>query len=122
MLSDSCANNLEAFIDLPEYEKTVQNDANAKDFVPPGKRVHEYVTRGRSYEIWAGSLADPAVRQLLDRAQIFVSFFIEAGTPLETDDPEWTLERWMVYFVYDDTRSPKRCQLQKLIEYADMRK
>lgn len=92
----------EAFISLPDYENAVQNDETAKEFVPPGKRVHNYVTQGRTYEIWAGSLADPEVRRLLNRAQIFVSFFIEAGTPLETDDPEWTLERWTMYFVYVD--------------------
>jgi histone acetyltransferase 1 len=40
------------------------------------------------------------VRKLLDRVQVLVSLFIEAGTPLETDDPEWTLERWTVYFVW----------------------
>lgn len=67
--------------------------------MPPGKCVHNYETRGREFEIWAGSLADSEVRRLLNRAQIFVSFFIEAGTPLETDDPEWTLERWTVYFM-----------------------
>lgn len=89
----------EAFTALPEYEKALQEDKDAKDFVPPGKLVHSYVTRGRSYEIWAGSLANPEVRRLLDRAQVLVSLFIEAGTPLETDDPEWTLKRWMVYFV-----------------------
>ncbi|KUM65019.1 hypothetical protein ACN42_g2049 [Penicillium freii] len=32
--------------------------------------------------------------------QVLVSLFIEAGTPLETNDPEWTLDRWRVYFVY----------------------
>lgn len=90
----------EAFAPLPEYEKAVQEDQSAKDFTPPGERVHSYVTRGRSFEIWAGSLADPEVRRLLNRAQVFVSFFIEAGTPLETEDPEWTLQRWTVYFMY----------------------
>ena len=92
----------EAFSTLPDYENAVQEDKDAKDFVPPGKLVHNYVTRGRTYEIWAGSLADPKVRRLLDRAQVFVSLFIEAGTPLETEDPEWTLERWTVYFVYEN--------------------
>lgn len=77
-------------------------DKAAKDFKPPGKLVHCYVSRNRNFEIWAGSLADPEVRRLLDRAQIFVSLFIEAGTPLATDDPEWTLQRWTVYFVYVD--------------------
>jgi histone acetyltransferase 1 len=89
----------EALINLPDYEKAVQDDPNAKDFTPPGKPVFTYESNERNYEIWAGSLADPDVRRILDRAQILVSLFIEAGTPLATDDPEWTLERWTVYFV-----------------------
>lgn len=62
--------------------------------------VYSYEANERQYEIWAGSLADPQVRLLLDRVQVLVSLFIEAGTPLETDDPEWSLERWTVFFVY----------------------
>ena len=91
--------DLEAFSSLPEFESAVQEE-DAKDFVPPGKLAHSYSLRGRNYEIWAASLADPQVQLLLNRFQIMVSFYIEAGTPLSTDDPEWTLERWMVYFVY----------------------
>lgn len=89
----------EALINLPEYEKAIQEDTDAKNFTPPGKLVLPYEVDGRQYEIWAGSLADPAVRRILDRAQVLVSLFIEAGTPLETDDPDWVLERWTVYFV-----------------------
>lgn len=91
--------SIEAFINLPDYEKAVQDDPEAKDFTPPGKQVLDYEVDGRKYEIWAASLADPKVRLLLDRAQVLVSLFIEAGTPLATDDPEWTLERWTVFFV-----------------------
>ena len=90
----------DAFAKLSEYERAVQNDPTAKDFVPPGRLVHSYSSKGRSFEIWAGSLADPQVKRLLERAQIFVSFFVEAGVPLKTSDPEWTLQRWAVYFVY----------------------
>lgn len=86
-------------INLPEYEKNVQEDPNAKDFSPPGKLVYSYDVDERNYEIWAGSLADPAVQKILDRAQVLVSLFIEAGTPLDTNDPEWSLERWTVFFV-----------------------
>ncbi|PKX99004.1 histone acetyltransferase catalytic subunit HAT1 [Aspergillus novofumigatus IBT 16806] len=96
----------EAFVTLPDYEKAVLEDKAAKDFKPPGKLVHSYVSRNRNYEIWAGSLANPEVRRLLDRAQIFVSLFIEAGTPLATEDPEWTLQRWTVYFVYEKVKPP----------------
>ncbi|EAW14059.1 histone acetyltransferase catalytic subunit HAT1 [Aspergillus clavatus NRRL 1] len=96
----------EAFCTLPDYEKAVLEDKDGKDFKPPGKLVHSYTSRNRNYEIWAGSLADADVRRVLDRAQVFVSLFIEAGTPLDTDDPEWTLERWTVYFVYEKVKPP----------------
>ncbi|KAJ5805223.1 hypothetical protein N7474_011110 [Penicillium riverlandense] len=96
----------EAFINLPEYEKAIQDDPSAKGFKPPGLLVHSYEVDDRNYEIWAGSLADPEVRRLLDRAQILVSLFIEAGTPLTTDDPQWTLERWTIYFVYEKVTPP----------------
>ena len=96
--------NLEAFSSLPEFESAVQEE-DAKEFVPPGKLSHSYSIRGRNYEIWAASLADPQVQLLLNRFQIMVSFYIEAGTPLSTDDPEWTLDRWTVYFVYDAVAS-----------------
>ncbi|KAJ5113738.1 hypothetical protein N7456_002272 [Penicillium angulare] len=96
----------EALINLPEYEKAVQEDPSAKDFKPPGKQVLSYEVNDRQYEIWAGSLADPEVKRLLDRVQVLVSLFIEAGTPLETDDPEWTLERWTVFFIYEKVTPP----------------
>ncbi|KAJ5112643.1 hypothetical protein N7532_000688 [Penicillium argentinense] len=96
----------EALINLPEYEKNVQEDPTAKDFVPPGKQVISYEVDDRVYEIWAGSLADPAVQKILDRAQVLVSLFIEAGTPVDTNDPEWTLERWTVFFVYERVTPP----------------
>ncbi|KAJ6155375.1 hypothetical protein N7470_005941 [Penicillium chermesinum] len=96
----------EALINLADYEKAVQEDPEAKDFTPPGKLVYGYEANERKYEIWAGSLADPAVRRLLDRVQVLVSLFIEAGTPLETNDPEWTLERWTVFFVYEKIKPP----------------
>src|ERR1700761_2121379 len=76
-----------AFTKLSDYENSVQNDSKAKDFSPPGKLVHSYKSKNRNYEIWAGSLADDNVRNLLGRAQVFIPFFIEGGTPLVLDDP-----------------------------------
>ncbi|RDW90433.1 Histone acetyltransferase type B catalytic subunit [Aspergillus mulundensis] len=95
----------EALSSLSEFESAVQEE-DEKDFVPPGELAHSYSVRGRDYEIWAASLADPQVQLLLNRFQIMVSFFIEAGTPLTTDDPEWTLDRWTVYFVYEKVEPP----------------
>ena len=90
-----------AFTKPAEFEKSIQSDSAAKAFKPPGKLVESYSRKGRNYEIWAGSLLDPAIREILDRMQIFISFFIEAGTPLDTGDVDWTVERWMIYLVYE---------------------
>ncbi|PGH09031.1 hypothetical protein AJ79_05760 [Helicocarpus griseus UAMH5409] len=95
-----------SFAPLPEFENSVVKDESAKSFRPPGKLVHSYTSKQRNYEIWAGSLTDPEVRTILDRIQIFVSFFIEGGTPIETDDFEWTLQRWTVYFIYEKRDPP----------------
>ncbi|OAX80431.1 hypothetical protein ACJ72_05234 [Emergomyces africanus] len=95
-----------SFEPLSEFEQSILNDEGAKDFKPPGKLVHSYTSKQRNYEIWAGSLTDPEVRTFLDRIQIFVSFFIEGGTPIITDDFEWTLQRWTVYFVYEKIDPP----------------
>ncbi|EEQ87454.1 histone acetyltransferase 1 [Blastomyces dermatitidis ER-3] len=95
-----------SFTSLEEFEKSLLNDESAKDFKPPGKLVHSYTSKQRYYEIWAGSLIDPEIRTILDRIQIFVSFFVEGGTPITTDDLEWTLQRWTVYFVYEKIDPP----------------
>lgn len=46
-------------------------------------------------------MLDSRIRGIIERMQIFISFFIEAGTPLNTKDADWTLDRWTVYFVYE---------------------
>ena len=38
--------------------------------------------------------------------QIFISFFIEGGTPLLLDDAEWTVALWKVFFVYEKLPIP----------------
>ncbi|KAL9117949.1 MAG: hypothetical protein Q9187_005513, partial [Circinaria calcarea] len=95
-----------AFDRLSNFKSRLQNDASAKLFQPPGKLVKSYKRVTREYEIWCGELTDPAVQLLLERMQIFVSFFIEAGTPLALDDQEWTLARWRVFFVYEKLSNP----------------
>ncbi|KAK2745720.1 histone acetyltransferase 1, partial [Myotisia sp. PD_48] len=95
-----------AFSSLDDFRNSLNNDQHAADFKPPGNLRQSYCTNGRHYEIWEGSLADPIVRAQLDRIQIFVSLFIEAGTPILTDDFDWTLERWTVYFVYEKLNEP----------------
>lgn len=62
--------------------------------------LESYTSRGRNFEIWSGELTDPTIRNLIERIQILISFFIEGGTPLQLDDLDWTLSRWRVYFMY----------------------
>jgi len=90
---------LESFEKAASFNTRLQNDTSAKAFRPPGERFESYTSRGREFEIWSGELSDPAVRLLINRMQILISFFIEGGTPLELEDQDWTLARWRVYFV-----------------------
>ena len=93
-----------AFGPSSTFDKAIQEDGNASSFKPPGTRVTSYTKKGRNFEIWAGSLLDPEIRCIIDRIQIFILFFIEAGSYIRTDDVDWTLERWKVYFVYEVTK------------------
>ena len=89
----------EAFEKVSAFNAHVQNDASAHDFKPPGTCLERYTSKGRHFEIWSGEFLDPTVRYLIDRIQILVSLFIEGGTPVLTEDQEWTLARWRAYFV-----------------------
>ncbi|MCJ1319997.1 histone acetyltransferase 1 [Xylographa vitiligo] len=95
-----------AFQKSSSFKTRVQEDASASIFTPPGKLIESYTSRGRNFEIWCGEPTDAPVRLLLERMQIFISFFIEGGTPLLLDDQEWTLARWRVFFVYEKLPSP----------------
>ncbi|KAL9053368.1 MAG: hypothetical protein Q9162_004809 [Coniocarpon cinnabarinum] len=75
-------------------------------FVPPGKVVHSYDVNGRKFGVWEVNLTDPRAKQILRQMQIFVHFFIEGGTFIELDDPDWTIERWTIYFLYAHDRHP----------------
>lgn len=80
-------------------------------WTPPGTLVKTAEKNGETYEIWRGSLADPAVKQLIRRIQITALFFIEGGSyiGLDTDgndDPVHSLARWSVFFVYKKQAIP----------------
>lgn len=96
----------EAFITDAEYHRALIQDQTAQTFTPPGELITTYTRKGRTFEIWAGSLLDPSVRMIVDRMQVFISFFIEAGTPINTRDFDWTLDRWRLYFVYEKVPPP----------------
>ena len=87
----------DAFDGKASFEKRLCED-NAASFTPPGQLLHSYSKDGTDFEIWCGELTDPAVKLLLERMQIFISFFIEGGVPLNLDEEEWSLARWRVFF------------------------
>jgi histone acetyltransferase 1 len=96
----------DAFVKSTEFQTQVEINAAGRKFIPPGKLVHSYSRKGKTFQIWAGSLLDLAVRGTVERMQILISFFIEAGTPVNTEDADWTLDRWTVYFVYEKLELP----------------
>jgi histone acetyltransferase 1 len=96
----------EAFVKEADYDRAIHEDQSTQAFTPPGKLINTYTRKGRTFEIWAGSLLDPAVRKIVDRMQVFISLFIEAGTPINTKDFDWTLDRWRLYFIYEKATPP----------------
>ena len=96
----------DAFGKTSTFKSKVKSDESAKNFRPPGTLLESYSRRSRNYEIWSAELTDPAVQLLLGRMQIFVSFFIEAGTPIPLKDQEWSTARWRVFFLYASSAWP----------------
>jgi histone acetyltransferase 1 len=78
-----------------------------KNWKPPGELV-KTIKPGNSgesnntvLEIWKGSLSDKPIQQLLKRIQVLVPLFIEGGSLIEMDDPDWSLKRWSIFFLYE---------------------
>jgi histone acetyltransferase 1 len=93
-----------AFQKSKDFEQSVTS--LPENWTPPGEKVHEYRTsqKGHTFEVWKGSLGDRAVKQLVARIQILVSFFIEGGTPIDVDDAD--ADRWTVFFLYTRYTDP----------------
>ncbi|KAH8894974.1 histone acetyltransferase type B [Thozetella sp. PMI_491] len=93
---------------LPEiaFQKKAEFDdavaAVAASWTPPGHLVSSFeIKQGATrsaYEVWKGSLEDPAVKQMMNRIQIFVPCFIEGGTLIEDQGDG---DRWTVFFLYE---------------------
>ncbi|KAI5928420.1 histone acetyl transferase HAT1-like protein [Camillea tinctor] len=98
-----------AFQTLPEYEQAISNIPDT--WTPPGTLTKTCQKNGETYEIWQGTMADAAVRQLVKRIQIVVLLFIEGGSYIGEDadgkdEPESSLARWTVFFVYKKQANP----------------
>lgn len=94
-----------AFVKGTDFEDSSKQISD--NWTPPGT-LHTTINAPEGeYEIWRGNLADPAVKQLNNRLQIFVPFFIEGGSYIgqdpESDSAELDLsdaDRWTVFFLY----------------------
>ncbi len=93
-----------AFQKPAEFEEAVRLTPPA-DYVPPGERVTAFECSDGRYEIRMGTLSDPAVKQLVNRVQIFVPLFIEGGTFISTDGSD-PADRWTVFFLYRTRQLP----------------
>ncbi|KAI9852988.1 MAG: histone acetyltransferase 1 [Thelocarpon superellum] len=90
-----------SFEPLPKWYDEIQTDKSAKDFHPPGKLLSSYKINNKTYEIWHGQLADSAIRRILTHMQIFIPFFVEGGTYIHLEDPDWSLHRWSIFLLYE---------------------
>ncbi|KAK8173580.1 acyl-CoA N-acyltransferase [Phyllosticta citrichinensis] len=87
----------------PENAAKNGDDAADSKWRPPGQLLHKYSQGDRQFEIWYGSLADPALREILHRMQVMIPLFIEGGTLQNLEDFDWTMERWKIFLLYEVT-------------------
>ncbi|KAL2021070.1 hypothetical protein VTK56DRAFT_7725 [Thermocarpiscus australiensis] len=97
-----------AFQKESEFESAIKNAP--EDWTPPGELVATFKAseaafeaQDRTFEIWKGNMADPAVKSLVERTQILVLLFIEGGKEIFLDDPD--IGRWTIFFLYQKRAS-----------------
>ncbi|KAI1203762.1 histone acetyltransferase type B catalytic subunit [Nemania serpens] len=98
-----------AFQTRSDYEHAIKDVPDT--WTPPGTLVKTAEKNGETYEIWKGSLADTAVKQLIRRIEIIALLFIEGGSYIGldangNDDPAHSLTRWSVFFIYKKQTIP----------------
>jgi histone acetyltransferase 1 len=73
------------------------NKTLSQTIVPPGEKICEYKrtckTTGRtgSYEIYQSSFETPGMRELHTKMQVFLLFYIEASSFIDSNDKIWEL-------------------------------
>ncbi|KAF2218483.1 acyl-CoA N-acyltransferase [Elsinoe ampelina] len=85
--------------------KTALADADAPNFVPPGKRLETFEARDGTYEVWVAPFSDTRTKELITNMQILVPLFIEGGTIMELEYP-WIVDRWKLFILYQVDPSP----------------
>lgn len=95
---------------LPEIACEKQSDFETRlksipdNWTPPGTQVTSFSNKDGEYQVYSGKITDPAVKQLLNRIQILVPFFVDGGTPIDMEDPD--VDRWTIYFLYNKRPLP----------------
>ncbi|TEA19286.1 Histone acetyltransferase type B catalytic subunit [Colletotrichum sidae] len=100
-----------AFQSAREFEKYAKSQPDG--FTPPGTFHSSFEGEDGTYEVRQGSLADPAIRQIITRVEILVPMFIEGGSyisrDLENTEDPWKItedaNRWTVFFLYRKHKS-----------------
>jgi histone acetyltransferase 1 len=99
IVGNSLISNVAAWNATSHFKSNLHSEA-ATDYKPPGTLLKTYESRGKTFEIWKASILDPDAQELLLRMQILIPLFIEGGLPINLDDPEWSLKRWTLHFLY----------------------
>ncbi|TQS32086.1 hypothetical protein Golomagni_07608, partial [Golovinomyces magnicellulatus] len=86
-----------------EFESNSQQLGD--NWTPPGKLHDTIQGADGEYEIWKGSLDDPAVKQLNRRVQFLIPLLIEGGSyidkPSDDESEEMTdADRWTLFCLY----------------------
>ncbi|KAJ6780720.1 hypothetical protein PWT90_02328 [Aphanocladium album] len=94
-----------AFGKAADFESNSQKLGD--DWTPPGELHATFEGSDETYEIWTGTLADPAIKQLNNRIQLLIPLFIEGGSYIgqssdsdstETEMPD--ADRWTLFLLY----------------------
>lgn len=86
--------------DLIVNEDLKELAEGASDWKPPGEMVQSHSEKGSTWQIWQSPLNDPRTLSIISNMRICIPFYIEGGTCDFLNDPEWTLERWKVFLLY----------------------
>ncbi|KAJ0158702.1 Histone acetyltransferase type B catalytic subunit, partial [Colletotrichum tanaceti] len=97
---------LVAFESAREFNSGAQSQPDG--WTPPGALHSSFEAQDGTYEVWKGSLADPAVRQIVTRVEALVPMFIEGGSyisrEINNEEDPWKIpedaNRWTVFFLY----------------------
>ncbi|KAF1808824.1 acyl-CoA N-acyltransferase [Eremomyces bilateralis CBS 781.70] len=89
-------------------DQEIETAHTEAQWTPPGDMVAEYQQDGRKFQIWRASfLEHPEAKRIFHNMQVLVHLFIEGGTTDLLDEPDDSLGRWKIYFLYEVRPSPK---------------